>query len=193
MQQQQWGQVPGWDVGFEDAARQTVVASSAAPTNLQELKNPSRVSFEAMYAQLAVWHGAHGCCHVPRNCFDAPPLLAAWTRHMRRLHAAGKLPTWQRERLDLLAFEWSLSKPTAAWIHTYHELRRYKALHGHLDFDPPPTTTTAPTPPSQPQHNKHRKGDTTNAIIDAWSLQSTAPPPAQRRDSKAKQLARCGG
>lgn len=99
--------------------------------NAQEAKNPTRLAFEPMYQQLVAWHAAHLTCHVPRNCFDAPPLLDAWVRHLRRLKESGKLEAWKTERLDLLGFEWEMSDVEAKWHNMYHQLRRFRAVHGH--------------------------------------------------------------
>jgi hypothetical protein len=85
-----------------------------------------------MYQQLVAWQMTHLSCHVPRNCHDAPPLLDAWVRHLRRLHASGALEQWKVDRLNLLGFEWSISDQHAKWLSKYHELRRYRAVHGHV-------------------------------------------------------------
>lgn len=113
-----------------------LVAAPVPPMSLQEAKNPGSVPFEAMYTQLARWRKVHASCHVPRNAYNAPPLLGAWVRHMRRLQRAGSLPKWQQDRLNLLGFEWRLDEATEKWISMYHEARRFQALHGHLNLPP---------------------------------------------------------
>lgn len=100
---------------------------------LQEAKNPSSLDFEEMYTQLAHWVGAHASCHVPRNCFDAPPFLSSWVRYIRRLYSSNQLPQWQVDRLNMLGFEWKVDDTTAKWQDTYHQLRRFKAMYGHTD------------------------------------------------------------
>lgn len=91
--------------------------------NKQELKNPSRLPFEAMYQQLVAWRMAHLSCHVPRNCFDAPPMLDAWVRHLRRLRETGNLEQWKQDRLNMLGFEWEMSDVQAKWVNMYHQVR----------------------------------------------------------------------
>ncbi|KAF5830908.1 hypothetical protein DUNSADRAFT_13897 [Dunaliella salina] len=86
-----------------------------------------------MYQQLALWQAQHCSCHVPRHCFDAPPLLDAWVRHLRRKYASGRLEQWKVDRLNLLGFEWSMGDVEAKWVNMYHQLRRFKAVHGHTN------------------------------------------------------------
>ncbi|KAJ9508392.1 hypothetical protein QJQ45_011928 [Haematococcus lacustris] len=128
----EWAQLS--PAGGAESNRGAEVGTSAEPGelyNAQEARNPTRLAWEPMYELLVDWQAAHLSCHVPRNCFDAPPLLGAWVRHMRRLKAAGSLEQWKVDRLDLLGFEWSLPDYDAKWLNLYHELRRYKAQHGH--------------------------------------------------------------
>jgi hypothetical protein len=55
-------------------------------------------------------------------------------RHLRRLHASGKLEQWKVDRLNLLGFEWSLGDQAAKWLSKYHDLRRFRAVYGHLEL-----------------------------------------------------------
>lgn len=130
-------------------------------------KDPTRLSFEAMYAQLAQWRGQHHSCHVPRNCFDAPPLLGAWVRHVRRTGRAGTLPHWQADLLDLLGFEWRLSDADAKWIDMLHRLRRFRHEHGGADGVPaslPRLARCAPRPKGVRalQHQQRQQGERTH-------------------------------
>ncbi|KAF8067197.1 hypothetical protein HT031_002244 [Scenedesmus sp. PABB004] len=96
---------------------------------------PSRMAFDAMLARLAAWRAAHLSAHVPRHCFDAPE-LGAWVRAQRKAHRDGALEAWKVERLNELGFEWEVSDQDAKWHHTYHQLRRYRLLHGSTAVDP---------------------------------------------------------
>jgi Helicase associated domain len=96
---------------------------------------PASMDFHAMCSQLAQWRATHLTAHVPRHVFDAPA-LGAWVRHMRKLHKDGKLEQWKVEVLNALGFVWHLSDQDARWHHLYHQLRRYKLLHGSTTLDP---------------------------------------------------------
>ncbi|WIA12702.1 hypothetical protein OEZ85_006343 [Tetradesmus obliquus] len=88
------------------------------------------MDFETMVGQLVQWKARHLSAHVPRFCFDAPE-LGAWVRYVRKQHKDGALEQWKVERLNSLQFEWELPDQEARWHHLYHQLRRYRLLHGN--------------------------------------------------------------
>lgn len=45
-------------------------------------------------------------------------------------------PHSQVDRLELLGFEWAMSDAQAKWVNMYHQLRRFKAVHGHTRVPP---------------------------------------------------------
>lgn len=93
-------------------------------------KNPQFLDFEEMYEELKTWQQLYKSSYVPRYCFDAP-VLGCWVRWMRRRYKEGRLESWKVERLNRLAFDWTLTNAEAKWYHYYHQLRRYKHVHGH--------------------------------------------------------------
>lgn len=92
--------------------------------------NPSKLAFNFMYEQLRYWHEQYKSCVIPRSCGDAV-VLGTWVRHMRRMHKKGTLQQWKIDQLSLLGFQWNLSDADAKWHNMFHELRRFKSLHGH--------------------------------------------------------------
>lgn len=91
--------------------------------------HPIVYDWESMYRQLEDFHRAWGTCLVPRFLFDDPK-LGRWVNHLRRIHRTKGIKTWQRRQLEALNFEFEVSQWDSQWHHLFHELRRYKALHG---------------------------------------------------------------
>ncbi len=89
---------------------------------------PSLLPFEAMCARLRAWKARFGTAHVPRRCFDDAE-LGAWVRYMRRLRDRRALERWKADRLNLLSFEWEVSKEDAKWYASLHHLRHFKASY----------------------------------------------------------------
>lgn len=69
------------------------------------------------------WGGGHGAvaCLPPPAAHKPPPLTT---------HAP------PCRRLDLVGFEWQLIDTDAKWHASYHQLRRFKAVHGHTQLPP---------------------------------------------------------
>lgn len=94
--------------------------------------NPAALDFNDMYRQLELWRMRYGDTHVPRFVHDNPT-LGHWVKYVRRCHKHDALPRWQVDQLNALDFVWRPAKQEAAWYFFYHELRRFKQLHGHTD------------------------------------------------------------
>jgi hypothetical protein len=89
-------------------------------------------ALEASCTHMRPCHTAFGSCPLATatstaNSIHHPPCAAP---HAPPCEAAAPCSALLR-RLNLLDFEWQLTDADAKWYNSYHQLRRFKAIHGH--------------------------------------------------------------
>lgn len=96
---------------------------------------PFKSRWEKMFAELKLFHAAHGHCRVPSG-WPKNPVLASWVGVQRARKSAGKLSAVRAAALDALGFTWRICEfsvtrsPQEAWTVMYKQLEDHLAKTG---------------------------------------------------------------
>jgi hypothetical protein len=88
------------------------------------------VSWEEMFAALAIYRENNGHCNVPHLC-SKNPKLGKWVHKQRQKRKNNQLSEEQIRRLDQIGLIWNPSDST--WEEKFAELLIYKEINGHCN------------------------------------------------------------
>lgn len=148
----------------------TVAKRSMAELNYIKHKSvPMREKWMARFLELAEFKEKYGHTKVPHN-FPESPKLAEWQkfqRQQRKLFVKGKHSQLTKERvamLEKIGFVWEAR--IDAWESHYENLRRFKAVNGHVYVPVANTVLSQWVKRQRKQFKKYQKGQESSLTDD---------------------------
>ncbi|KAJ1449276.1 helicase associated domain-containing protein [Pelagophyceae sp. CCMP2097] len=115
--------------------RLTYKAGELSPERVERLEavkfvwDPLADGWDAHFEALLAYRAAHGGCAVPKIFAAADGTkLGLWVNTQRKSYKAGNMCTERVERLEAVAFVWSV--PAGGWDAHFEALQAYRASHG---------------------------------------------------------------